>query len=149
ADVHADSQPPDLQIANPVFGANGDAGVVDGAVLNRDLRSSQFTVPSPQAEADLVVLKHAVFHADLDVVLQVQGRHVADLVGLVPAREQAIANDQPAPRVGGRLLGIDRVLSRPLAALESARISGERRRPQAAVFDRYVIPFAAPRIELD
>ena len=112
-------------------------------------RAAVFAAAPTHAEADLVVAEEAALDQDLDVVLQVEGRHVADRPGLVPAVEQAVADRQPAAWVRDPLLGVDGILAGPLALLESRRVLRQRSRPQRAALDEHVIPGASARVELD
>ena len=58
--------------------------------------------------------------------------------------QQAIANRQSAARVGGELLGIDRVFARSLAAFEPRRIRRQGRSPEVAVLDQHFVPRPRP-----
>jgi len=59
-DAGADAKLVDLEVADFVFGADGDGGVVDGAVGDGDERAAVFAVAATEAEGDFVVVEEAV-----------------------------------------------------------------------------------------
>ena len=103
--------------------ANSDCRVVNRAIPDRHQRPAVLPFAAAYAKANFVVLEYTILDLGLNMVFQIQCRHVADLPRLIPTRQEAIANGQTAPRVGGRLLGIDRVFARLLPRLNPAASS--------------------------
>ncbi len=144
--VAADGAVPDAQVLDVVLVAERGGDVVDDGVLHQHPRP---VVGAAQPEGDLRVEHGHAVHGGVDVLLEVEGRHVADEPVAEPGCDR-VADRDPRAHVGGRGLRVHGVLAGNGTRGEAVLGRRQRRQPDLRALDRHPIPagLGAARIHL-